>query len=75
MKSIKRRFNGNKEKNPFWSSYIIFAHSIRYQQFSKDRIARGFNELVETDDYQKKDKKALLGIKNLMKLTNEVRHT
>ncbi len=69
MKSIERKFRKFEEKKPLWSSYITFAHSVRYQHYSRDRLIRYFNKLVDQDDYDMSEKKAL--IINLIKLTNE----
>lgn len=60
MRSIKRRFDNISKANPYWSSYICFSAVIRGQKFSKQMIHRWFNKLVEKDDYDKRDKKALL---------------
>ncbi len=69
MKSIERKFRKFEEKKPLWSSYITFAHSVRYQHYSRDRLIRYFNKLVDPDDYDVSEKKAL--IINLIILTNE----
>ena len=60
MKSIQRRFDDISSKNPHWSSYICFAEVIKQQKFNKESIRIWFNKLVDKDDYDKKDKKALL---------------
>jgi predicted RNA-binding protein YlxR (DUF448 family) len=69
MRSFKRVFNKIKNKNPDWSNYICFAETIRRRKFSKQTIVRYFNRLVDTDDYQNKDKKSLL--QQLLKLSQE----
>ncbi len=68
MRSIQRRFNEIRLKNQDFSTYMSFARSIRNQQFSRDAINRWFNKLVDKDDYNKRDKKALLDY--LFKLSN-----
>lgn len=60
MKSIERRFNNIFKKNPYWSSYICFTEAIKGQDFGKQAMAYWFNKLVDKDDYDKSDKKALL---------------
>jgi hypothetical protein len=69
MKSLERRFNKITKENPYWSSYICFAEAISGQKFSRQTIHRWFNKLVEKDDYDKKDKRALL--KQLIELTQK----
>jgi len=68
MRSIKRRFNNIAKGNPFWNSYMCFAEAIKEQKFSKQTIHRWFYKLVNKNDYDKKDKKAILA--HLSGLTN-----
>ena len=60
MKSIARRFNKINQKNPGLSTMSCFAMAITDQNFSRQTIARGFNKLVDKDDYAKKDKKEIV---------------
>ncbi len=60
MKSIKRRFEIVKSKNPHLSDLMVFAGTVREQKFSKDRIRRYFKSLVPADDYYKVSKEKLL---------------
>lgn len=60
MKSIVRRFNKINQKNPGLSTISCFAITITGQNFSRQTIARGFNKLVDKDDYDKKDKKEII---------------
>jgi uncharacterized protein with ATP-grasp and redox domains len=60
MKSVERRFNNIAKNNPEWSSYTCFAEAITGQGFSRQKIHRWFNKLVEEDDYTKKEKKEIL---------------
>jgi len=60
MKSIARRFNKINQKNPGLSTSICFAMTIIGQNFSRQTIARGFNKLVDKNDYSKKDKKEIM---------------
>ncbi len=57
-----------EERNRDLSSFTNFSRAIKGQNFSKDKISRWFNILVEKNDYNKKDKKVL--IQNLVNLTN-----
>ena len=68
MKSLQRRFDGIVEKNPNLSSYTCFARAIKGQGFNKQTIHRWFQKLVEKDDYEKKEKRAILAhLENLSK--------
>lgn len=60
MRSIERRFSYVKKKNPYWSTFTCFAHTIRGKNFSKDRIKRFFKKLVNKKDYEKDDKRQIL---------------
>jgi hypothetical protein len=60
MKSLERKFIEIEEKNPNLSTYMIFAQAIKNGHFSKDKLARYFNKLVDPDDYVVSEKKALL---------------
>ncbi len=68
MKTLQRRFNNTELKNPNWSTYIIFAEAIRGQGFSRQTIHRWFSILVHKNDYDSKDKRAIL--RNLERLSN-----
>jgi len=70
MRSLKRRFKNIEKGNPFWSSYICFAEAVSGQKFSKQTIHRWFLKLVDNDDYDKKDKRALLS--HLRDLSNDL---
>lgn len=66
MRSLKRRFNSHR--NDGWTTIVQFYGAVYGQRFSKDRIRRWFNALVDPDDYDLADKMALL--KDLYKVTN-----
>ncbi len=66
MRSIERRFSNLQQKRPELSSLINFGDAIRKQGFSADTIHRWF-KLVEADDYEKRDKRAIL--EHLVSLT------
>lgn len=61
MRSIERRFKNNQAKRRGWSSVVCFATAISGQGFSADRLSRHFNDLVDANDYDKSDKRAILG--------------
>jgi len=71
MRSLQRRFNNITGGNPYWSSYICLAEAIDEQGFSRQTISKWFNKLVEKDDYDKKDRRAIL--KHLSKLSQEIK--
>jgi hypothetical protein len=62
MKSIERRFQ-SVEGTPGWSTLTRFTVAVSGQGFSKDRIGRYFNKLVDPEDYHEdaEIKKELLG--------------
>jgi predicted RNA-binding protein YlxR (DUF448 family) len=60
MKSLERKFNNIAEKNPNLSSYICFTKAIKGQEFSKQTIHRWFQKLVDKEDYDNRDKTAIL---------------
>ncbi len=70
MRSIKRRFEYIQRKNPFWSSFTCFANTVRGKKFSRDRIRRYFNKLVDKEEYAKDEKGQIL--KYLYDLTKDM---
>ena len=60
MKSIERRFHKISQDNPSWGSFICFTETIRGQHFSYDTIRKWFNKLVENNNYDEHDKRAIL---------------
>jgi hypothetical protein len=60
MKSLERRFQNITEKSPSSSSYICFAKAVKGQNFNKQTIHRWFQKLVDKDDYERSEKKAIL---------------
>ena len=73
MRSIERRFAQKEKARPDSSSLVNFAGAIRGQRFSTNIIHRWFTTLVEADDYQRSDKRAIL--RYLVLLSNPVRTT
>ena len=59
MRSIKRRFNNISKKYPDQSSLINFVEAIKGQNFKKRTIYFWFNRLVEKDDYDQNEKRAI----------------
>jgi hypothetical protein len=66
MRSIKWRFEKIAKQQPNASSLIVFAEAIAKEGFSKDRLRRAFNRLVDIDDFDSSDKRRVLA--NLEKL-------
>jgi len=65
MRSINRRFNRSQNT----TTITKFYDAITYQNFSEDRIRRWFNKLVDKEDYDTSDKRAIL--KDLYRLTKK----
>ena len=65
MRSIERRF----EKSKNTTTITKFYDAVIYQKFSNDRIKRYFNKLVDIDDYDVSDKRAIL--QDLYRITNK----
>jgi len=60
MRSIEKRFKYREERNPGWSSWTCFADAIIGQNFNRKILREHFNNLVDKNDYEKKDKMQLL---------------
>ncbi len=61
MKSLKKSFYLKQQKYPYWSSYIVFADTIRGKNFTKRAIKSWFKKLVKKEDYSAEDKCQILG--------------
>lgn len=70
MKSLERRFNNISKKNPNLSSYLCFVEAVGGQGFSKQTIHNWFLQLVDKDDYNRKEKRAIL--EHLTNLSNVI---
>lgn len=68
MRSLKARFENLKEKNPNWGSYITLAHSVKFQNFGRDKIGRWFYKLMPKEEYQRNEARGL--ISHLTNLSN-----
>jgi hypothetical protein len=65
MRSIEARFSRfNKEPA---SSYLAFVRAIKHQNFSKRAIRSWFRKLVDKEDYEQDEIKAIF--KNLERIT------
>ncbi len=60
MRSIRARFEECEKRNPELSSFVNFSRAIRNQAFGFEDLRRGFNRLVDRNDYSSTDKKELL---------------
>ena len=60
MKSVKRRFERFQRESPNLCSIINFSYAVNGQGFSRDKIKRNFEILVEKEDYQPSDKIRLM---------------
>jgi hypothetical protein len=63
MRSIEARFRRSRNT----TTITKFYDAVVYQNFSRDRIRRGFNKLVDLDDYYPSEKRAIL--QDLYRLT------
>ena len=59
MRSVERRFNKIAKKHYDWSTYTCFAETVSRMNFNHQTIHRWFNQLVDEDDYCKKEKKEI----------------
>lgn len=66
MKTLKKRFNQFKKRNPDGTSWVWFAEAIKDQRFVKRTIREWFNVLVEKNDYAEEDKKELINFLYLL---------
>ncbi|KKU09644.1 MAG: hypothetical protein UX14_C0040G0001 [Parcubacteria group bacterium GW2011_GWF1_45_5] len=73
MKSLKRKFDQQRKCNALQSSYLCFAETVKGCGFHKRTIARGFENLVDKDDYCPAEKESI--IRHLYMLTNAPRRT
>jgi len=60
MRSLARKFKQIEAENPNFSSYICFAEAIKGRNFSPKIIKQYFNQLVDPDDYDPEEKRAIL---------------
>ena len=60
MRSVGRKFKNIQKKNPYWSSYVCFAETIKNQLFGDQTICRWFNKLIDKHDYLKSEKEMIM---------------
>ncbi len=60
MKSIERRFLALQQKQTEHSSFINFGRAVEGGRFKQEAVRRWFKKLVDRDDYDPADKRALL---------------
>ncbi|MFZ2975907.1 MAG: hypothetical protein WA055_04770 [Candidatus Moraniibacteriota bacterium] len=60
MRSIRRRYENITKKNPIQSSYVSFVEAIKGQGFCYKQIKKWFSELVDEEDYARREKGAIL---------------
>jgi hypothetical protein len=68
MRSLERNFRKIEKENPNLSTITCFNKTILKRGFSKETIKKYFNLLVDNNDYEKEDKRALL--KDIYKKTS-----
>lgn len=74
MKSLERRFQAIRERNPYWGDLICFSEAVARQNFQPQIVARWFNQLVDKNDYLPRDKKdILIQLNNLSKSVEDDR--
>lgn len=73
MRSLERRFNDLEKKRTAISSLLNFAGAITERNFSDGIIRRWFNQLVDREDYDKKDKRIILEFLFLLSSTEDDR--
>jgi len=73
MRSIERRHTTIEAKDNNLSTFMCFTRAISGQNFSKNRVNRMFNKLVDKNDYEQKEKRELL--KFLYNLTTDSKRT
>lgn len=50
--------------NPYWSSFICFAETVKGRGVSKRVIRRAFDRMVDKDDYAKADRNGIINFLN-----------
>lgn len=60
MKSLEARFREIEIKNPLWSTFVVFVAAVNGQNFAPKIISKWFLKLVDKDDYNQEEKKALM---------------
>ena len=63
FRELPATFTAVRKRCPGWSDYICFAESVCKTNKNKRTVLRNFNKFVPLDEYENKDKRAIL--KNL----------
>jgi len=66
---MKNYFDQISLANPNLSSYMCFAQVISDRIFTPSEIRKGFNQLVDKDDYAKSEKQQILS--HLLKIAKK----
>ncbi|RJQ33213.1 hypothetical protein C4568_04895 [Candidatus Parcubacteria bacterium] len=69
MRSIERRFNNFQITRPNVSSLLNLAAAVKQQGFSAERVSRALTQLVDKEDYERKDRQAI--VRHLVSLSQE----
>jgi len=70
MKSKKEQTQVIAKRNPYWSSYTVFAGLVTNKNMGMRKLKKLFYKMVDEADYSKPDSRALL--KHLWYLSNPV---
>ena len=60
MFQLKQRYEKIVEKQPYLSSYMTFAETVRNTGITENTIRRWFYKLVDPEDYAKDEVRAVL---------------
>lgn len=60
MYDIKSRYEKIATKYPFYSTYTVFAETIRNTKLTEASVRRHFHRLVDKDDYAKNERPEVL---------------
>jgi len=61
MDSFRYKFEKIQKLNPFWSSWVCFCETLKELKINRrERINRLFNQFVDIDDYDKREKRELV---------------
>ncbi len=60
MRNIKARFEKIQNKYPSLGACIILAQAVRGQRFTPSSIAREFSKLIPKNEFDKKERRAVL---------------
>lgn len=55
MGILEKRFRREQDRNPLLSSLVNFGNAVKHQRYKGITISNNFLELVDKDDYDKRD--------------------